>query len=330
MNRFLTAIAIVSTLSIIQGCTTLSQANQDSAAGGSHQSHSSDVIAADQSAAKSVDQSADRSADQAISPTANHVESHTESHTESHARQGEHHDTPAASTQAKLTTSAPLTANTPALLQINIQDRDGKAIAQFDRFQEQVMHLIAVSDDLQVFQHIHPTHRGNGRFEVEAQFPQAGRYTLFSDYQPTGQAEQVSVLRTQVSGSVAPAADIDWSDTKIFGQTAVDLTRTPTVIRAGEEVILQFNLQDTATGQPVTDLQPYLGEQGHLVIVRQAPVLARENYIHAHAVHQTPAHQVHFATRFLQPGRYKLWGQFNRNGEIITADFWVNVAEGAP
>ncbi|HEY9647090.1 MAG TPA: hypothetical protein V6C88_12000 [Chroococcidiopsis sp.] len=220
-------------------------------------------------------------------------------------------------------------ANTPALLQINIQDRDGKAIAQFDRFQEQVMHLIAVSDDLQVFQHIHPTHQGNGRFEVEAQFPHAGRYTLFSDYQPTGQAEQVSVLKTQVGGSVAPAADIDWSNTKTFGQTTVDLTHTPAIIRAGEEVILQFDLKDTATGQPVTDLQPYLGEQGHLVIVRQAAVLTRENYIHAHAIHQTPAHQVHFAARFPQPGRYKLWGQFNRNGEIITADFWVNVAESA-
>jgi len=35
------------------------------------------------------------------------------------------------------------------------------------------MHLIAVSDDLQVFQHLHPGYKGNGRFEVETQFPQA-------------------------------------------------------------------------------------------------------------------------------------------------------------
>ncbi|GJD20009.1 hypothetical protein RIVM261_049650 [Rivularia sp. IAM M-261] len=63
--------------------------------------------------------------------------------------------------------------------------------------------------------------------------------------------------------------------------------------------------------------------QGHLVIVRQETSLTSADYIHAHAVkNQTPG-QVKFMTSFPEPGLYKLWGQFNRNGEIITADFWV-------
>jgi hypothetical protein len=99
------------------------------------------------------------------------------------------------------------------------------------------------------------------------------------------------------------------------------------MIRAGEEVVLRFNLQDATSRQPIADLQPYLGEKGHLMILRQSPTLTRKNYIHAHAVQNTPANQIHFATQFLQPGRYKLWGQFNRNGEIITADFWVEVIQ---
>jgi hypothetical protein len=39
----------------------------------------------------------------------------------------------------------------------------------------------------------------------------------------------------------------------------------------------------------------------------------------------TPAAQVSFMTSFPTPGKYKLWGQFNRNGKIVIADFWVNV-----
>ncbi len=77
-----------------------------------------------------------------------------------------------------------------------------------------------------------------------------------------------------------------------------------------------------------TDLETNWGiypDTGHLAILRQSPTVSREDDIHAHAVPNTPASQVHFATSFPQPGKYQLWGQFNRNGEIITADYWVEV-----
>lgn len=251
--------------------------------------------------------------------------SHPATHTTNHGEHGDDHVNTSTSAQAKLTTTGVITPNTPTTLQIEVQDQDGNAIAQLDQFQEQVMHLIAVSDDLQIFQHLHPIDKGNGQFEVETQFPQAGSYTLFKDYQPTGQAEQVSVLKTQVAGNTSPTAEVNWSRTKTFHETIVGFAPNQATIRAGQEVIFQFDLQDATSNQPITDLQPYLGEKGHLVIVRQSPSLTRDNYIHAHAVHDTPNSQVHFATRFPQTGRYKLWGQFNRDGEIITADFWVEV-----
>jgi hypothetical protein len=299
MNRFITAIAIVTTLSIVQGCTQLAQVKEEPIM--TTTTHSNVAQAQE----------------------TNH--SHPATHTTNHGEHGDDHANTATSTQAKLTTTGVITPKTPTTLQIEVQDQDGNAITQFVQFQEQIMHLIAVSDDLRIFQHLHPVYKGNGRFEVETQFPQSGNYTLFSDYQPTGQAEQVSVLKTQVEGNNHPLAQIDWSYAKTFGQTRVRFAPTVAAIKAGEEVILQFDLEDATTSQPISDLQPYLGEKGHLVIVRQSSELTRENYIHAHAVHDTAAHQVHFATRFPRPGRYKLWGQFNRNGEIITADFWVEV-----
>lgn len=299
MNRFITAIAIVTTLSIVQGCTQFAQVKKESkmtTTTHSNPTHTEEIS-----------------------------HSHAATNTNSHGEHGDHYANTSTSTQAKLTTNGLITPNTPTTLQIEVQDQDGKAIAQFNQFQEQIMHLIAVSDDLQVFQHLHPIYKGNGRFEVKTQFPQSGNYTLFSDYQPTGQAEQVSVLKTQVAGNNSPAAEVNWSRTKTFNETIVGFAPNQATIRAGQEVVLRFNLQDVTSYQLITDLQPYLGEKGHLVILRQSAELTRESYIHAHAVHNTPGNQVHFATRFPQPGRYKLWGQFNRKGEIITADFWVEV-----
>lgn len=85
------------------------------------------------------------------------------------------------------------------------------------------------------------------------------------------------------------------------------------------------NLKQTDNNQPINDLQPYLGERGHLVILKQSSSLTKADYIHAHAMKDTPVGQVSFMTSFPTPGKYKIWGQFNRNGKIAITDFWVNV-----
>ena len=237
------------------------------------------------------------------------------------------HSTPTqtTTTQAKLTASRDIAPKTPVKLSIDVQDSAGKAIANFDTFQQKLMHLIVVSDNLQFFSHLHPTYKGNGSFEVEANFPQSGSYTLFSDYKPSGQKEQVSVMKKQVAGDNLPAAAIDFNYTKTFGDTKANLAFSQPKVKAGEEVTLIFNLQQKSSDRPVTDLQPYLGERGHLVILKQSSPLTKADYIHAHAMKNSPEGQVQFMTSFPQPGKYKLWGQFNRNGKIVIADFWVNV-----
>jgi len=293
MNRFLTTIAIVATLAIAQGCTQFLKTSEHS----------------------TLNPVTEHSTDHAVAQTKQAHSSHNDTHIHS------------TNTQAKLTKAGRIYPNIQTSLEITVQDSSGQPITQFDRIQEQVMHLIAVSDDLQTFQHLHPIAQGNGQFTIAMKFPQAGNYTLFSDYQPTGQAEHVSVLKTQVDGERPAQPAINWSRSKTLGQTSVGFAPPKTPIKSGEEVILRFHLQDANTQQPVTNLQPYLGEKGHLVILRQSPNLSQEDYIHAHAVPNTPASQVHFATRFPQPGKYKVWGQFNRNGEIITADYWVEVTQ---
>ncbi|BAY19805.1 hypothetical protein NIES21_56750 (plasmid) [Anabaenopsis circularis NIES-21] len=292
MNRFINAIAITTTLVLVQACSSLPKAEEKAMSVSTHQHEEPSI---------------------------------NESHYGEHSTSSTIHGEKKALTQAKLKAPSNITPNKSIPLLIDVQDLNGKAIAKFDTFQEKLMHLIIVSDDLQFFSHLHPTYKDNGQFEVEASFPQAGGYTFFSDYKPAGQTEQISVLKTQVPGITIAAPEIDIKRSKTFNDTQVNLALSEPTVKAGQEVTLMFKLQDAANNQPLTDLQPYLGEKGHLVILRQSSSLTAADYIHAHALKNTPTGQVHFMTSFPQAGKYKLWGQFNRNGKIITSDFWINV-----
>ena len=264
--------------------------------------------------------------------TNEHIKGHGDDHAASdnsseHDHGSHNHGTTknSATTKATLTTPTEIKPNEPAALVIDIQDLDGKAVDDFEIFQEKIMHLIVVSDDLQFYDHIHPEYQENGSFEVEATFPQAGNYTLFSDYKPSGQNEQVSVLQAEVSGNSPTTPEVELNRTKTFDDTEVELTLSQPTLKAEEEVTVIFNIKDKASNQAVKDLQPYLGELGHLVIVKNSSSLTRADYIHAHALKDTSDGQVHFVTSFPESGKYKAWGQFNRKGKIVTADFWLDV-----
>jgi hypothetical protein len=121
----------------------------------------------------------------------------------------------------KLTVPSKIPPKTSVPLVMEVRDKDGKAIVSFDKSQEKLMHLIVVSDDLQYFNHIHPTYKGNGHFEVQANFPYPGGYTLFSDYKPAGKSEQVSVLKAQVPGIPLPSVLEKLTNFRRFSQREI-------------------------------------------------------------------------------------------------------------
>lgn len=305
MKRILTALAITSTLVVTAGCASEVNSRQTPS------SSTTTVADANPHSGHNMGDSKTPGAE--------------ENPHGGHGGHSENSKLEPANAVATLTVPAKVNNKAPIALAIDVKDKEGKPIANFDKFQEQLMHLIVVSDDLQSFNHIHPTYKGNGRFEVQADFPQPGGYTLFSDYKVAGKAEQVSTLKVQVPGTSSNTSKIDLATTKTFGNTKANLKLSQPTIKAGQEVHLIFNLLDAASNQPPKDLQNYLGERGHLVILKQSSPLTEADYIHAHAMKDTPPGEIHFITSFPQPGKYKMWGQFNRNGKIITADFWVDV-----
>lgn len=245
---------------------------------------------------------------------------------------------PVSAAQASIDVSDIKTADNLTPVTIVIADNQGRPIEKFNDIKEVLMHLVIVSNDLQFFDHIHPSFVGQGRFKVNANFPFSGDYTLFSDYQPVGQPENVSVLTQTMQGSPAPEVSIDTTlrdmvinETKVLLHVNKDKagSKDTSEVKAGEETTLQFELKQSGSDEPVKDLRPYLDAMGHLVIMKQStqqpPTLDRDSYIHLHPSSTGTAGKVSFTTRFPESGNYKLWGEFDQDGQKIVADFWINV-----
>ena len=165
MNRLVSALLVSSTLFLAQSCSKPVQSGDASVEGDKHHGHHSHN---------------------------DHGHNHG-----SHA----HGNKPSVNTKAIVTTSSKINLDKPNNLVIEIQDSEGNAVPDFEVFQEKIMHLIVVSDELDFYDHLHPDYKGDGRFEVEANFPQPGNYTLFSDYKPTGNPERVSVIKVKAPGN---------------------------------------------------------------------------------------------------------------------------------
>jgi hypothetical protein len=147
---------------------------------------------------------------------------------------------------------------------------------------------------------------------------------MIADFLPTGGAPQLVQKSFVTAGydgplGVMPQLVPDTAD-KIVRATRVKLTMPEAV--AGREQLVTFDVQDTASGAPVDDLEPYLGAQGHLLLASADLAIAA----HSHPVAEISAPggpTVVFQVLFPRAGEYRMWVQFQRRGEVLTAPFTI-------
>lgn len=206
-------------------------------------------------------------------------------------------------------------------LEIKIRGQDGNTIDNFDIEHEELMHLIIVSKDLSLFQHLHPEYEGNGVFKINTQFPKGGQYKLIADVVPSGFAGSTVTKWIDVEGEInEEELVVDNNLFKIVDGNEISLHFDQ--LEVGKEQLLVFNLKDTSTDKPITELQPYLGAIGHVVIVSEDG----EEYLHSHPMNNDESGpEAKFMTAFPKTGIYKIWGQFKIDDEIVTAPFVVKV-----
>jgi len=228
----------------------------------------------------------------------------------------------------------------------------GDAIKKFEVVHERQYHLFLISQDMEYFQHIHPEEQADGTWSIDVTLPKAGYYKVLSDFMPSGGASQF-IARPLVTAGYAGDLEGDSahlvpdavSSKTVDGMTAT-LAYDPATFSSGVYGHLNFHLTDAASGQPINDLQTYLGAFGHTLIMSEDMV----DYVHSHPLDILAkadddggppqfliapgadleklrgGPDVTFEGLMPKPGRYRAWTQFRRNDKIYTFAFTFNVA----
>jgi heavy metal-binding protein len=210
------------------------------------------------------------------------------------------------------------------------------AVRNFEVVHDKRYHLFVVSHDMEVFQHIHPDQQPDGSWTVETTVPKAGAYRVVSDFLPTGGAPQL-LARTLVTAGFD--GDLRSQDAhlqpdsvlkKTVGPLTAEVRFEPAQLVAGEYGHLEFTVTDSKSGEPVTDLQPYLGAFGHAFILSED----LRDSVHSHPPEWRDGKEitsglggptVMFEGYMPRPGRYRIWAQFLRRGELTTIPFTFEV-----
>ena len=251
-------------------------------------------------------------------------------------------------------------AGTPAMLAFTVKDKQGGVVKDLPIVHEKPMHLLVVSKDLAEFYHIHPEQSTDGSYRVSHVFPNGGDYRLYADFTPKDAVQVVERIDVKVAGTERARVPLlpDAKFEKTVGGLRV-VMKPDGEIKGGQELMLNFAAFDAGTNQPATDLQNYLGELAHFVIVSED----MKDFVHAHPMskgehsgesgkikmdaktddHSADGHkhstmegasvkpsqsEVSAHTAFPRSGLYKVWAQFKRGGQVITVPFVVNVGSG--
>jgi hypothetical protein len=242
-------------------------------------------------------------------------------------------------------------------LTIRVLDRD-ETVRDFEIVHERPFHLFVVSRDLSHFDHVHPEQGADGVFKIDLRVPRPDVYRLVADFYPKGGIPQ-TVQRTIVAPGFdrpvladAPPLEPDATEKSVSGLRFA-LEAAPFV--AGRETDLSFAVVDAASGERVTDLEPFLGAPGHLLVMSADLVDAIHSHPDAEASFSgtrdsgpgtqagaqpaggglggVPSPQSHvpsrisFTLRFPRPVRYRMWLQVQRRGAVVTVPFTVSVSE---
>jgi plastocyanin len=200
-------------------------------------------------------------------------------------------------------------ANQPVQLTLAFRSRF------LEKIHEKPVHLIVVSKDFEVFNHIHPSPVPGDGLSVSHTFPKAGEYWIYADYTAPGEPPSVARFSLTVGGPAGKLPAI-----KPAGKLQIEANR---------DVTLSFPMQ-------YTDLQPWLGAWAHIMIISRdgqdfihAHPLDAASTVHTHEISGPSPSAIRTQTGVRTPGDYRLWLQYQRQGEIVTVPWDLKVVAGS-
>ncbi|MBD3916207.1 hypothetical protein [Nocardioides hwasunensis] len=211
-----------------------------------------------------------------------------------------------------------------ARLDFQVLTSGGRPLLDYTETHTKDLHLIVVRRDLTGFQHVHPTlDRATGTWSVDVRLT-PGVWRVIADLTPAGWDGITLADDLSVTGDFEPE-ELP-ADTRTVTVETDEGTYTMTLdgdTAPGVGTVLTTTIE--LDGEPVTDLEPYLGAFGHLVAIRSGDL----GYLHVHPEEGQPGPGIDFATAFPTAGTYRLFLDFQHRSEVRTAAFTVESA-GAP
>lgn len=199
-------------------------------------------------------------------------------------------------------------------VEFRVEGPDGAPVTAYDVDHGKRLHLIAVRRDLSGYQHVHPVLDDDGTWSTPLDLT-AGAWRLIADFVPTGGAGTILGADLSVDGYYRAARPEP--DTRTATVDGYDVTLAGD-LEAGAASALTFTV--TRDGEPVTDLQPYLGASGHLVALRVGDLA----YLHVHPEDPldegaTSGPELSFVAEVPSVDRYRLFLDFRHGGVVHTA-----------
>jgi hypothetical protein len=209
-------------------------------------------------------------------------------------------------------------------LDFQVLTSSGRPLLDYTREHEKDLHLIVVRRDLTGFQHVHPRlDRSTGTWSVDVRLT-PGVWRVVADLVPAGWEGITLADDVSVAGDFTPAAlPVDDRVAEVETDAGTYTVTLEGDTAPGASTVLTTRIE--LDGEPVTDLEPYLGAHGHLVAMRAGDL----GYLHVHPEEGPAGPGIDFATAFPEPATYRLFLDFQHRGQVHTAAFTVESA-GAP
>ncbi|WP_040787926.1 hypothetical protein [Nocardia paucivorans] len=212
-------------------------------------------------------------------------------------------------------------------LRFRISDADGSPVTRYTPNHEKDLHLIVVRRDMAVFRHLHPVLDEQGTWSVPVDLSRAGDYRVFADFVTADGQPFTLGADLRVTGDYHPQPLPKAATTTTVDGYTVTLDGTLVPGRAST-----VTLTVSRDGEPVTDLEPYLGAYGHLVALRATDL----GYLHVHPEGHPgdgvtkAGPDITFAVTAPSAGDYRMFLDFRHRGVVRTAEFTVVAAPATP
>ena len=174
------------------------------------------------------------------------------------------------------------------------------------------MHLIVVREDLRFFRHLHPNRDADGVWRIPFTPPAGGTYWHYADFVDADENPHTIRFDRDVPGDAGEVELLKNFETlkEVEGyRVSFDAS-----VKGGE-VAFTYTIED-AQGSPVTALEDYLGAKGHSVLISPGG-----DFVHTHPSSEGSGPTVTFSTDLPTGDFYRIFTQFQIEGEVITVSF---------